>query len=144
MKVKLFNMVLHSGLLYSEISNDFKSLFTEIVLDNSNIILRSTETIMYRNVKFRFTLSFVEGILKRISLVAADEQECMDYKDIFFTHELHKKWLIDNYGNPTRIEVYGYIYEYENGTIGSEYDPRSGSADNEKYTICILRYFVVY
>lgn len=42
---------------------------------------------------------------------------------------MHKYWLENNYGEPTKIELYGYKYELIDGKICSEYDPRSGSSE---------------
>ncbi len=43
--------------------------------------------------------------------MAAATQENDEYTNCENTRELHEKWLRNNYGEPKKIELYGYKYE---------------------------------
>lgn len=128
MEITVENVVFKNGMNRNEIP-----IF---ILDNSRIyesddkyIIRYNQVVVIKEVKFCIKIVFDKNSLQKISLIALSEQSSEKYSEIHDRKQLHERWLLNNYGSPTRIEPYGYIYDCEGGRIVSEFDPRSGSND---------------
>jgi len=123
---------IENGMKIEEIFNEDKNEFIVTNIENEDgkiIIFRSKKMISYKGARFRFNIQFYNGIIEHISIVAAKKQENDIYEKCKDEDEVHKLWLLNNYGVPTLKEQFGYIYLFSDGKICSEYDPRSGSSE---------------
>ena len=114
---------------FSLLPQSIKDLFFEDSSVSGNYILRSKEGIVCNDVSFRIVLRFKEERVNSIVMVALREQQTEKYSCYDTADELHRAWLIDNYGKPDVIEQWGLVYYLEDKKLYSYYDPRSGSAE---------------
>lgn len=130
MDINVLGMVLCDGMKIDEIPEDIKSMFVETKINDGEIfILRSKKPIEYKDARFRFNIQFNNGIIERVCLIAASRQDNQEYLGCKELNEIHEKWLVNNYGEPTKRELFGFIYIMGKGKLCSEYDPRSGSSE---------------
>lgn len=129
MRLDIVDTKLVSGMQKEELPGIIanNSVITCLNSNENNYIYRCKQPIKINDARFRVTIMFKNNVLKKVTLVAVSNQESNIYSNISNAKDLHEKWLINTYGKPHNIELYGYSYKFEDGEIASEYDPRSGS-----------------
>lgn len=126
MEITVENVIFKNGMKKGDIPKSFSDNSDIMELDDT-YILEFNQPVNIQDVKFCVEITFYNNNLGNISLVALPEQMSEKYRIINGRKQLHETWLLNNYGKPTRIEPYGYIYDCEGGRIISEFDLRSGS-----------------
>lgn len=125
-EITVENVIFKNGMKKGDIPKSFSDNSDIMELDDT-YILEFNQPVNIRDVKFCVEITFYNNNLGNISLVALPDQMSEKYRIINDRKQLHETWLLNNYGKPTRIGPYGYIYDCEGGRIVSEFDPRSGS-----------------
>ena len=128
LKTELFS--LHDNMRYDELSEAvLQEFLVQSVADGSSVTLISFRPIHFHAVRFRFTLLFINGLLKQVSLTPVQIQDDAYYKKFKKPKDLNEKWLGKTYGRPGGRKPGGIVYYYKSTRVSSEYDPRSGSAE---------------
>ena len=130
MQLEIMGIAINKGMRKNQIESEIQDKFIETsVAEGKYVILRGKKPVEFQGARFRVNIFFTNENIDKVSLVAVATQGNYEYANYENTRELHEKWLRNNYGEPQKIEIYGYQYEYEDMKICSEYDPRSGSTD---------------
>lgn len=129
MIIEIDGILLKNGMPISNINNMLELFVKTVINEGEFTILRSKKPIEYKGARFRFNIWFKNDIIERVCLIAASNQENKKYIEIKDINELHKKWLKNNYGTPSKVAQHGNIYFFDDGKISSEYDPRSGNSE---------------
>lgn len=128
LKTELFS--LHDNMRYDELSEAvLQEFLVQSDADGSSVTLISFRPIRFHAVRFRFTLLFISGLLKQVSLTPVQIQDDEYYKKFKDPRALNEKWLGKTYGRPGGRKPGGIVYYYKTTRVSSEYDPRSGSAE---------------
>ena len=104
----------------NEMWSKLESEYIKIIINKSNIIIKSKMSVDIDGVNFRVIIHCKDERIAKVSLIAM-QQQSIEYKDI---DEIHKQWLLKKYGDPLEIKQWGYIYSVDGVRIYSEYDPR--------------------
>jgi len=106
--------------------NEKKEMFIYKQFEDNRCMYMSKVAIEINGVRFRIEAYLNDSNVRRVTLVAVGVQSNVLYKN-YDTDNIHRKWLKQNYGEPTESFISGVKYVLPNMVISSEHDPRSGS-----------------